>query len=489
MKKIGLIALFLGLFTAMNAQDQTDALRYSQVFYQGTARSMAMGNAFGALGADFSSLSTNPAGIGFYRSSEFTVSPEIYSRKTGSTYNGRFGEDARTNFDLSNLGFVLTTKVPEGSSQTPWKFYQFAFGMNRSNTFSNRMFIEGDNQDHSKIDVYLDEAYGVDYRILEDEASGRYGFDLYPAWYVYLIDTIPGYRDQYTSPVPQGGIRQQQSVTTWGSTNEWLFSGGANLNDKLFIGATVGLPFVRYFKESTYTEFDVADTIAGFDYWNYKERLTTKGWGINLKLGVIVWPVDWLRLGAAFHTPTAFYDLTDYYTTTTDAKLGPDYNVKSSPNGQYNYSLTTPLRAIGSMGIIVGKYGLLSADYEFVNYATARLRAPDYTFSDENSVIRNDYQSTYNLRFGTEWRYTNFSFRGGYAIYGSPYANQQNNGEMRTYSFGLGYNEGNFGLDLAYVHGSMQQDYYLYSSENYTTNATKQDLNSNNFVLTLRTKF
>jgi hypothetical protein len=181
--------------------------------------------------------------------------------------------------------------------------------------------------------------------------------------------------------------------------------------------------------------------------------------------------------------------LNDLWYTSTDAQLGPDFNRKDSPTGEYLYELSTPMRAIGSAAIIIGSAGLISADYEFVNYSKMRLRAPDYNFTNENNNIRNNYQSTYNLRLGTEWRVNNFNFRGGYALYGSPYKDEINDGMLSNISFGIGYTESNFGLDLAWVSGNMSQDYYLYSSENWTTNATTQKIMSNQFVLTTRFKF
>lgn len=479
----------IGLISTMvlNAQNETDALRYSQSYYQGTARSMAMGGAFGAIGADFSSLSLNPAGLGLYRSSEFSLTPTIFNSKTESTYNGMYGDDLRSNFSLSNLGFVLTNKVPEGKSSAPWKFYQFAFGMNRTNAFHNRHFIQGDNNDHSKVDVYLDKVWNSDPADIEYD----FPYDLYPAWYVYLIDTL---RDNngdlyYTSPVPQGGIRQFETMESWGSTNEWLFSAGANLNDKLFIGATFGIPYIRYYRETTYTERDVNDDFAGFEEWSYSESLETHGAGINLKLGVIAWPVDWLRIGAAFHTPTYYSQLQDIWYTTTSARLEPDYNVKSSPTGEFIYDLTTPLKAMGNVALIIGQHGIISVDYEYVDYSKMRLRAPDYNFQTENQNTRDFYTAVHNLRLGTEWRLNQFSIRGGYSIYGSPYAEDLNDGKRSQLSFGLGYNEKNFSLDLAYMHGSMNQDYYLYTSENYSTNPTSQTQKINQFALTTRFKF
>ena len=486
MKKIVVLILTLTITTGLWAQNETDALRFSQSFYQGTARSMAMGGAFGALGADFSSLSTNPAGIGLYRSNEFSLSPTILNSRTESTYNGMFGDDVRSNFSLGNMGFIITNKVPEGKSSTPWKFYQFGVGMNRTNAFHNRSFIQGDNPDHSKVDVYLDRVWNT----YPEDIESQFPYDLYPAWYVYVLDTV---RDNdgnllYTSPVPAGGIRQFENVNTWGSTNEWLFSGGANLGDKLFIGATLGLPYVRYFKESTYTERDMNDDFAGFEEWSYSETIESRGMGINLKVGFIVWPVEWLRLGAAIHTPTYFAEMQDVWYTTTSARLEPDYNVKTSPTGEYLYDITTPLRAIGSAAFIFGKYGSLSADYEYVDYSKMRLRAPDYSFTSENQNIRDIYTSTHILRIGTEWRVNQFNFRGGYAMYASPYVDDINDGMRRNISVGIGYNEKHFSLDLAYINGRMNQDYYLYTSQNYSTNVTEQTQKINQFVLTTRFK-
>lgn len=487
MKKFAVITVIIAFAISLSAQNETDAIRFSQNYYQGTARSMAMGGAFGALGADFSSLSLNPAGIGLYRSSELSLSPVLYSRNVESKYNGMLGDDSRTNFALSNMGIILVNKVNKGATQVPWKFYQFGFGMNRTNNFSQRSYIVGDNPSNSRIDIFLDKVWNEKPSDLEK----KFPFDLYPAWYVYLLDTIRNSNGKliYTSPVPQGGIRQFESVNNWGSTNEWLFSGGANLNDVVFIGATLGLPQIRYFKESVYTEKDINNSIAGFDEWNFRETIETKGLGLNLKLGVIAFPVDWLRLGVSVHTPTYYAELTDFWHTSIDAQLGSDYNKKASPTGDYIYSLVTPMRTIGSAAIIFGKMGLISVDYEMVDYSRAKLRAPDYNFTNENSKIRANYASTTNLRIGTEWRVSSFSFRGGYAIYGSPYAENINDGLQSNISFGIGYTESNIGLDLAWVNGKMNQDYYLYSNENFTTNPTSQNITSNVFALTARFKF
>lgn len=485
MKRLFATFLTVMLFVVTHAQNESDALRISQQFYQGSARSMAMGGAFGAIGADFSVLSTNPAGLGLFRSSELSFSPILSNINTGSTYNGMFGEDTRTSLNFANMGLVTANKV--SGTQAPWKYFQFGFGMNRTNNFSQRMFVQGDNNNHSRVDVFLDKVAGTS----PSQIERNFPYDIYPAWYVYLIDTVRNNQGQliYTSPVPQGGIRQYESTNTWGSTNEWLISAAGNLNDQVFVGATLGLPYTRYFHETTFTEKDVNNTINGFDEWNFRQHIETRGWGINLKLGVIVWPVEWLRVGVAVHTPTWYGQLNDQWYTSIDARLGPDYNQKSSPTGEFTYQLQTPLRANGSIAFIIGQNGILSAEYEHVDYSKMRLRSSDYNFLAENDAIRDVYSSTNILKFGGEWRLSNFSFRGGYALYGSPFRDNINDASQRNLSLGLGYSEKNFALDLAFVNGQREQDYYMYTSANWNPNPAAQKITTNQFVLTTRFKF
>lgn len=476
MKKIVLTSLALCFGVVLMAQNAFDALKYSEVYYQGTARSMAMGSAFGAVGADFSSLSINPAGMGLYRSSEYMLSPTLYNKRTESTYNGMYADDSRTNFALSNFGYVGTTQISNSSI----RYAQFAIGMNRTNDFNNRWLIQGMNPSHSKVDVFLDMLNGVH----PDDIP----FDIYPLWETYVIDQTED--GEYTSPVPQGGILQEELLTTWGSTNEWLLSGSINVEDRFFFGATVGLPFVRSFYESIYSEYDENNEYQDFDQWNMVEQIDTRGWGINLKLGAIVQPFDFLRIGASFHTPTYFYDLEEVYQTSAESDVyGYHYFKRESAIGEYVYNITTPMRAIGSLAFIIGNFGIISADYEYVDYSTMRLRSDDYSFSSQNRDIRDLFSSTSNIRVGTEWRFANVSVRGGYAFYGSPLGIDESMLRTSQISFGLGYTGYNYNIDFAYIYGLKKQDYYLYNNGNYATNLTNQDIISNSFVITTRFRF
>jgi hypothetical protein len=487
MKRYHIILIIVLISTTAYSQFADDALRFSQVYYQGTARNMAVGGAFGALGADFSTASTNPAGMGLFRTGEFVFTPEVASRKASSIYNGSIAENSRTIMDISNMGYVIVKPI---GSKTGWKYFQFGFGMNRLNNFNSRVIMEGENIENSKLDVYTELADGQSVDELDD-------FELYPAWECYLLN--PYGDDQYYTPVPFGGVMQQQIITTRGSINEWLMSFSGNYNDKLFVGATIGLPYLRYYRESSYSEYDDADTIPYFDNWSITENLATTGWGINLKLGAIIKPVEWLRIGAAFHTPTYYWSMSDTWFTNTTSYVQTYVNDSTddlewvhysyeSPVGNYDYHLATPLRAIGSVSFLIGQYGFISGEYEYANYSSAKLSSRYDSFSAVNQDIKTSFKATHNFRAGTEWRFSNFSFRGGYALYGSPYSNNINDGKRQMYSGGIGYKTRYYAIDFAYVYSIMNEDYYMYTSNiaDYNPNAVDNQFTTSSFVLSAR---
>ncbi len=479
MKKTSLLLIASLFFSiTLNAQNEVDALRYSELNLGGTARFISLGGAFSALGADFSTLSTNPAGIGLYKKSEFSFSPSFYRGKTESDFYNNITEDSKFIFNVSNIGvvfpFFLQNKFSK-EERSGWKFAQFGFGLNRQNNFNNRMIMESSNHHNSLLTQYLDFADGINYQNLNP-------FDTEMAFNTYLLDTLGG-SSSYISAVPNGGVEQRKVITMSGSMNEFVFTLGGNYNDRLYIGGTLGLPFFSYTETSTYSEFDNADTITDFDAFELHEELTTRGSGINFKFGLIFRASNWVRIGAAFHTPTNYYKVEDDWNKTMKSFWddGTVLNTES-PKGKFDYSLTTPMRVIGSIAFIFGKAGLISADYEYADYAEAKLRSDDYGFVDENQAIRDKYTAQHNIKIGTEWRLDPITVRGGYAVYGTPFKSGINDGKRSSVSFGLGLRQRNFFIDLAYVYTHETEDYYLYSS-NYV-NPAENNITSGNFLIT-----
>jgi len=476
MKNFNKGMLFLACLFSLNAQAQNDidALRYSKSTFGTTARSMAMGGAFGALGADLSVLSQNPAGIAVYRKSEFSVSPMFNYRSASSDYLGQSTIDGRLNFGFSNFGVQFARQIRNNSG---WKNWNFGIGYNRINSFSGRSSFEAINNQNSLLDSYVEEVNGTDPDLIFDSPGLAS-----EAYYVYLLDSFNG--NQYYNALPNAGALQQKSLRSRGSLGEWDISFGGNYNDKLFIGATIGFTTLRYIEDSKYEEIDVTnmhDSIAGLDFASFElnQYLSTTGNGINLKAGIIYRPADWVRLGAAFHTPT-YYNLSDDYSSYLVANYTSGFSSTSRVlQGAFDYDLTTPLKAIGSVAFIFGNYGLISADYEYTDYTDARLNSRDYHFSDENTTIDRKYNSASNIRVGAEYKYNIFSFRLGGAYYGTPFQsglNRKSEDQHQIYyTGGLGIRGKNTFMDVAYALGQSSEFYRPYglSSEPVSGVVTK----------------
>ena len=477
-----LTTLFLGLSLSTKAQNEDDALRYSNTKFGGTARSTGMAGAFGALGSDFSSISINPAGIGLYRKSEFTFSPAMGGAATQSNYFGEGYKDDRYQFSVSNFGMVLAgTKE---SKNNKWKGAGFAFGYNRLTNFNNRTVIQGDNGTSSLTDVYLAEAQALDPSNLP-----AFGTDM--AWSTYLIDTLNG---KYFSSMPSNiNKTQRKTIEKRGGMGETVVSFGGNYDNKLFLGATLGFQKIRYWEESEYSESPVNDTfdIKGFTVNNY---LNTDGNGMNLKLGVIYMPVPFVRIGGAFHTPT-FFNMHDNYSTgmTTSFNDGTTINAGTDANGggdkgNYDYRFNSPFRAVGSLAFIFGKYGLISADYEFVDYREARFRAVGYSFIDQNNTIRDKYKAVGNIRVGSEIKLDPFSIRFGYALYASPFKDKSLMSDQQFFTRGFGDRQDGFFVDISYMRSMHNEKYYLYNSSFNPTPSTNK-LTSGTIVATVGVRF
>jgi hypothetical protein len=449
---------------------------------------MGLSGAFGALGADFSTLSSNPAGIGLYKKSEFSISPSIYFGNSKSMYNGTKSEDSKNNFALGNSGIVISVKPVDKLDRNPLENWQIGFGINRLKDFNNRIKIDGLNTENSILDTYLEYSNGKSPQMLNN-------FDTRPAFDTYLIDTIidSGPDFQYVDAYDYiGGFTstiQRKYIETNGSMNEWVLSGGINISDKFYFGLTFGFPYIRYKQTSTYTEIN-QNPEKDLSEFNIHEYLETRGSGFNLKFGAIARPMPYLRLGAAFHTPTWYHRMSDRWSTTMNAYYANgDFFNAQSPSGNYDYKMQTPWKAIGSLAIIFGKKGLLSTDVEYVNYTKATLSANDYGFYDENQTINSSFSDAINVKAGFEYNLGLIQLRGGYGLYGSPFNGDINDGKRQRFSGGLGFRGNVFYTDVAFSYQLSDLDYYLYGTDNIKVNPVHNRFNNYTLVFSFGFRF
>ena len=458
------------------AQSGIDALRYSQQYYGGSARFVATGSSFGALGGDLSTLSTNPAGIAIYRKGEMSITPSMIETNTDAHFSGNtINNNKKYGFILGNLG-IASAFVDDDLDG--WKGFSMGATYNRLNNYTNYTQIEGENDKGSMLDYFM------------LNADGYYPDDLdsyreFPAYDVYLLDTVPNSPEgYYTNPLwwnadgdPKYGQTQRKIIEKNGGSGEYALSVGANYNDFLYLGATMGIQSFYYNEKSSFSEFGFKDS-TGLESFTYSENLRANGTGVNLKLGVIIRPVDFIRIGGAIHTPTA-YSVTEQYSTAMDSywnaaqSEGEYAYVHPFPSAQTTsdvyrgtYKITTPLRMIADAGVVIGNYGLLSAEYEYIDYSSMRMSSPYYNYFDENEDIRKQFVATHNFRGGAEFRLGQISLRGGYALYGNPYNLKEldRTDAVRTQiSGGIGIITGNIYLDFAYVHSMQNNSYFLYN--------------------------
>lgn len=478
---IGLLCTFSAVFS----QNAEDALRYSQSNAVGTTRFMSMGGAFGALGGDFSVISTNPAGLAVFRKSELMFTPSVYSQKSITDYNNNSREDYKLNFNLGNAGLVLADVMQPYGDASGWVSRSFSFGYNRINNFHNNIFIEGTNSSSSLLDVYLSDAL--------NSGNAKNPEDLNPfgsmlAYNTYLIDDTSGNLN-YFSQIPKGSdLLQRKTISNTGSMGETYFAFAGNYSNKLYLGASVGFSSINFSQTANYEELtDLEDSTIILDYYTLTEDLTSKGKGVNLKAGLIYRVNDWVRLGAAFHTPT-MYSMTDNWNSTIKAHYRAGSVIENnSPSGKFNYNINTPAKVIGSLAFIINKSGILSADYELVDYSSARLRSSSESYFTQNEIIQNNLKPAGNIKIGTEWKFDPFSLRAGYNHQGNPYKNNSLDGSRTSYSLGFGLREEGYFLDFGYALTQSKSQHYLYDPQ--LVNPANSDLVSHNFMMTVGFKF
>jgi hypothetical protein len=492
MKKISLIIFaVLSVFTSVLAQNVDDALRYSQVFYGGTARFMSMGGAFTALGGDMSSLSQNPAGLGVYRSSEITITPQLFRINTLAGFNG-ITSDYLYNFNLHQIGIV--SNIINRNTETGLISFNLGYSFNKTNNLNQSIVIQGINNTSSMADYWALSSNGI----LKDNLVDAAGM-AYDAWVTNT--TVPGgmqyatvFSDYGITPTSTYGQDVRRIVSTSGYTGEHALSMGGNYSNKIFFGATFGISTLKYTSHYEHLESTNIALPSEFKNFTYTEHFENTGTGYNLKLGAIIKPIETVRIGFAFHTPT-FYkiDETFYQNLTSNFTNGDHYEYSINPM-RYNYALTTPFRVLTGVAVQIKKIALLSADYEFVDYSIAKFShtQDSYDYSSKNRDIKNSLKSASNIRLGGELRLNKLYLRTGYGYYGKAFKPGEDNQNLdyTSISGGIGYREQNLSIDFAYTNYSYSQTNILYPLDSsFVPASAKLSTHTNMFTLTLGYKF
>lgn len=458
------VILMLG-FSVVQAQDYAEsALQFSRSRPTGSARILGLGGSQTALGGDYSSALSNPAGLGFYNRGEFTFSLGLTDHQSSASYYGVDTDDNRSVFNVPGFSYVWNFPNNRGS------FIGGSLGVSFSRTqdFNRALTYRGSNQNKSIIDYFIEQSNGFTTEQFE-EGEYHYNDPTGLAYHNYLIGPVstldPELPDDLyftDAPLP---IRQDEmeEILVKGASNQWSISYGGNIADKFFFGGGIGVSSLRYRSQKDYQESFDTTTVQNL---HLTEKLEVRGTGINATVGAIVRPINSLQIGISYTTPTA-YTLSETYEALMSTRwnnfdyFGDGGTILSNEQAgtdiiTSDYNFTAPMKLRGGITYIT-KYGFITGDVEYTNPAKSKYRSDitGISFSDNNEDIKAIYQPTLNYRIGAEFRHDIFRVRAGYGVQANAFAdNIGADNTITSISGGLGIRTQTFYVDLAVVQSS-----------------------------------
>ena len=470
------------------AQDISDAVRYSVDEIQGTARFRAMGGAFGALGGDMSAVNINPAGSAIFNNSHASLSLgylDINNDVTCNVQNSNNPTNSFENsfFDINQVGaaFVFANSNPD----SPWKSFTLSAAYDRVADFDDDWVANGINPNTSIVEYFFQFANGQ--RLDEisafpgetisqaySEIGSAFGFGNQQAFLGYegfIINPINDTDDNtlYERNINGSNFEHNYGYSSRGYNGKMAFNLAANYNDKLYFGLNLNAHFIN-FERTTLFDESSPNATSGVTSVSFDNNLLTTGSGFSFQLGGIAKLTEEFRVGLSYNSPTWYRisEETNQFLATTRIENGTNISQTVNPNVTNifpEYRLQSPGKITGSLAYVFGKKGLFSFDYSIKDYSSAQFRpTSDVLFASLNTEINDVLASAAaTYRFGGEYRYKNFSFRGGYRFEESPYVDDTVFGDLTAYSAGLGYNFGNFNLDVAFTQSERDINNQLYN--------------------------
>jgi hypothetical protein len=517
MKKYLLLFLLLPAADVF-AQVPEDAVRYSWYPQNGTARTMAIGGVMGSLGGDITAMYVNPAGLGFYKTREFVLTPGFSMDRLKTNYRETTTEEKKNSFGFGPIGYI------EGRSSRQNRKNSTAFGIAFTQTANfDKVIRYKALNNYSSFSEQLAEEFAKSGRSIDDVLNTMSPFPYTSALglYTYLIDTVRTGNSVQVRGVTENlldagqALQQEMYKTNSGGLYELALTAAHNSDDKWFLGGTVGIPIVNYKSHTEFTETDTSSNNRnGFKSFTHTDDFRTVGVGLNLKLGVIYRPQDYLRFGLALHTPSLMMQ-TDEHTaslvTNLETPSGLPETFRSTSNqftngvaGESKYTQFTPWRFILSGAYVFRELenvkkqkGFVSADIEYVAHGAGRFRSDNEEPTEEekdyykalNKVVKQQYKGAFNFKLGGELKFNIIMARLGFAYYMNPYKDAVFKANRMLLSGGLGYRHKGVFVDLTYVHSINKDADFPYRLEDRanTYAVTKQTLG--NVVATIGWKF
>ena len=540
-KKLIIMALAVLASAGAGAQTVYDAMNIAQKDLNGTARFVGMGGAMSALGGDISTISTNPAGIGIYRSNDAMVTMGYSITGTESKFGGNTFEANKNRWNFDNAGFVISTKI---GNMTSLRYVNFGFNYHKSKSFYKNMTMGGllgkVGSDYvSQVASMAIQATDGAYAYYEDHhsyldygKSSTYRND-YAGWLgtlgfqggLLFEDTETEAYNTYTPYIPSEADALFLSRER-GGVDEYDFNVAFNVEDRLYFGVTLGAYAVDYNKYSFYDEnyqYTWEDGNRYEEGYSLESFNRIHGAGVDLKLGAIFRPIEDspLRVGLAIHSPV-YYKLT--YTTgalmSTDLYLPAEdgsevmthttidtYSELGGRDMDRDFELQTPWLFNVSLGYTVGNSLALGAEYEYEDYSSMKFFYPE---GDEMAWETGEsdlcLKGVSTVRLGAEFKpIPAFALRLGYNFSSSAFKDDAikalpansintdtdfaNSESMNTFTVGIGYRGSKVYADLAYKYNMYKSKFYPFVDDLGVLAATRVNNERSQVLFTLGMRF
>jgi len=474
----GKIYTIVLLFSSYISFSQTpeDALRLSWFQLKGTARNQAIGGAMASLGGDATANHVNPAGLAFFKTSDVFFTPGVQFGKSKSMFRGTNNTGTgQTNFDLGTSGFVFGGFGQRAKNS-------FGITVTQQANFNYTTYYNGLNDYSSYGEPLADEFAASGLTI--DQAllyNSNISVPTKMALYTYLVDTARVNGNlQVIARSENPSVREQTNrVESSGGITEINLGWGTEASKKFMWGLSLGINIINQDKRTYFHESDATGNANNdFSFLTYDEAFTLKGYGFNLRGGMIYRPKEYIRLGLAVHTPTWMplkETISSGFAADLENLFGAGHGYDSvgmatitgagdKTERQYQLNSPTKIMISGSYVFrevedITRQKGFITADIEYTNYSwmsyapyegeTTTETKADY--APYNEAIDAVYKGTFNFRLGGELKFKTIMARAGFAYYTSPYKDDELKGRKMFISGGLGYRNKGMFIDLTYV--------------------------------------
>lgn len=521
--KITTLAGVALMATTAVAQNQYGALQFMGNELNGTARFVGMGGAMSALGADLSTISTNPAGIGLYRSNDMALSFGFNNTRTTSDWSGISTSEKRNRASFDQAGFVWSTKI---GNTTNLRYVNFGFNYHKRANFNRQFYGKGNLNGASLTYQMANLVDGVcdtkdqfntllDAGSKSDPRNPYTHSDFYAVPYLALMGARTGLVDanwddkgNITQIFGWDGRQGEYFSREQGGINQYDFNLSFNVLDRFYFGMTMGLYTIDYNLYSSYGEMlnrnipagNGQDAIRSEGDLTLNNIYKAKGSGVDVKLGAIIRPFEYspFRIGLSVHTPV-WYNMTDRYTavlnTTLTSSGGGEpasYTENLSeyfqPDSEYllDYRFATPWRFNVSAGSVFAGIMAVDAEYEYEKYSSSKITDMDGNELNATKAISQTLKGVHTFRVGMETKLTDaFSVRAGYNFQSSPIKTNSfkniaatdntrtdaaywNPKSRQAVTVGVGYRGRLLYADLAYKYDFYKSDFYAFDDEKLT---------------------